>query len=507
MLPGPSFGKAPSAWRLATARSFGGSAKKKNPDPGGPMVQLRHSQQNLGEVFFAREAESLMEAWMKEADEILEDEQLLDLVYEQLGRRYPQSRKRGRNSTPAEVVLRLMVLKHVRNWSYDALEREVKANLVYRMFTRIGTKTVPDSKTLGKLGRTLGSKIVEQIHQRLVDIARQRHMVEGRRMRIDTTVTEVNIHYPTDSSLLGDGTRVLTRIMKQISDLVGEQGTRLRDRLRTIGHRVMEIARLSRSKGQEQKTKMQEKYRELVRLARQVRNQAQRFSEEIHSGVKRAVNQKQQAVLQGMKQELDTTIPLVNQVLRQTTARVFRGVTDTPGKIVSVFEPKAEIIRKGKVSKPTEFGKLVKIQEAENQIITHYAVCRQRPADSTLLLEAVRLHQQRLGRSPELLAGDAGFYSAENEREAHALGVQRVSIPNRSTQSAARRKHQKKRWFRKGQKWRTGCEGRISVLKRRHGLNRSRYRGEEGMERWVGFGVVADTLINMGRVLASWRSG
>ena len=172
-----------------------------------------------------------------------------------------------------------------------------------------------------------------------------------------------------------------------------------------------------------------------------------------------------------------------------------------------MFEPTAEIIRKGKVSKPTEFGKLVKIQEAENQIITHYVVCRQRPADSTLLLTAVRLHQQRLGRAPELLAGDAGFYSAENEREAHALGVQRVSIPNRSTHSAARRQHQKKRWFRKGQKWRTGCEGRISVLKRRHGLNRSRYRGEEGMERWVGFGVVADTLINMGRVLASRRNG
>jgi transposase, IS5 family len=120
-----------------------------------------------------------------------------------------------------------------------------------------------------------------------------------------------------------------------------------------------------------------------------------------------------------MKQELDGMIPLVNQVLRQTTARVFRGVTDTPGKIVSVFEPTAEIIRKGKVNKPTEFGKLVKIQEAENQIITHYAVCRQRPADSTLLLGAVRLHQQRLGRAPELLAGDAGFYSAENERQAH----------------------------------------------------------------------------------------
>jgi transposase, IS5 family len=216
------------------------------------------------------------------------------------------------------------------------------------MLTRIGSETVPDAKTLGKLGRALGSKIVEQIHQRLVERAGQRHGVEGRRMRIDTTVTEVNIHYPTDSRLLGEGTRVLTRIMQQISELVGEQGTRLRDRLRTIGHRGMEIARLSRCKGQEQKKQMQEKYRELVRLARQVRNQAQRFSEEIPSGVKRAVNQKQQAALRGMKQELEAMIPLVHQVLRQTSTRVFRGVTDTPGKIVSVFEPTAEIIRQAK---------------------------------------------------------------------------------------------------------------------------------------------------------------
>src|SRR5437660_11079705 len=105
--------------------------------------------------------------------------------------------------TPAEVVLRLMVLKHVRNWSYEVLEREAKANLVYRMFTHIGTETVPDAKTLGKLERALGSKIVEQIHQRLVEIAGQRHVVEGRRMRPDATVTEVNIHYPTDRSPSG----------------------------------------------------------------------------------------------------------------------------------------------------------------------------------------------------------------------------------------------------------------------------------------------------------------
>jgi Transposase domain (DUF772) len=126
------------------------------------MVRLRHSQRNLGEVFFAREAESLMEAWMKEADEILEDEQLLDLIYEQLGRRHPQSRKRGRNSTPSEVVLRLRVLKHVRNWSYEVLEREVKANLVYRMFTRIGTETgCPTPRPWDGWDEPWGAKLIQ----------------------------------------------------------------------------------------------------------------------------------------------------------------------------------------------------------------------------------------------------------------------------------------------------------------------------------------------------------
>jgi IS5 family transposase len=471
------------------------------------VIQLRYSQRHLGEVFLAQEAETLWEPWMRQVDQILEDEHLLEMVYDRLARRWPRSATRGRKHTPAEVVLRLMVLRHLRNLSFAMLEREVRANLLYRMFTRIGTEKVPDSKTLARLGQAWGTEVIEQIHGRRIEMARQQKLIRGRKMRVDTTVVEANIHYPTDSSLLGDGARVLTRIMQKVTALVGPPGTRLRNRLRSVGDRVMEIARLSRAKGEQQQEKMQGKYRELVRLTRQVRNQAQRFGAEIESGVKRVRNRKKQAVLRGFEQELKALIPLVDQVVRQTRARVFRGIVDSPGKVLSLFEPTAEVIRKGKAGKPNEFGKVVKIQEAENQILTHYEVYRRKPADSDLLLPALAVHQQRLGRMPDLVAADAGFYSASNEREAQRQGVKRVSIPNRSTKSASRRAHQKKRWFRKGQKWRTGCEGRISVLKRRHGLNRSRYRGEQGMERWIGFGVIADTLINRGRVLASRESG
>ena len=190
--------------------------------------------------------------------------------------------------------------------------------------------------------------------------------------------------------------------------------------------------------------------------------------------------------------------------MRQARARVFGGDTHVVNKVLSLFEPSTAVIRKGKASTPTECGKVVKLQEAEQQIITAYVVYDTRPSDSDLLIPALDTHEQRLGRVPRLVAGDAAFYSSANEATAHVKGVTRVCIPNRSTKSAERKREQKKRWFKNGQKWRTGCEGRISVVKRRHGLQRCRYKGADGMKRWVGLGVIADNLINIGRVLATW---
>jgi IS5 family transposase len=141
------------------------------------------------------------------------------------------------------------------------------------------------------------------------------------------------------------------------------------------------------------------------------------------------------------------------------------------------------------------------VQEAEHQIITHYEVFAEGPSDQRLLIAAVETHRRKLGRVPRLVAADAGFYSQANEEAIKEIGVEYVSIPNRSTRSQERRKLQKRRWFKNGQKWRTGCEGRISALKRRHGLARCRYHGIDGMRRWVGLGVIADNLINIGKRL------
>jgi len=465
------------------------------------MIEMRRAQLSFGDGLIAEEVSDLREDWMEYADEVLADEEIVAIVYEALGKRHPKSRCRGRRGTPAEVVLRLLTLKHIRNWSYEELEREVRANLVYRDFTRVGGGKMPDAKTMGRWGVALGPQVLKLIHERMVKIAQAKRVITGRRMRVDTTVVETNIHYPTDSTLLGDGVRVLTRIMKKITQIAGTIGTKLCDRSRSVKFRLLEIGRIARAKGAINQDKLKQRYRLLLSTTSRVVGQAKRFSVEIAEGVKQATSVFKQVALEGLRAQLDEMVPLVRQVMKQTRARIFRGNTRSEGKLLSLFEPSTEVIRKGKAGKPNEFGKMVKLQEAENQIIIDYEVYVRRPNDSDLLLPAIDTHQALLGRAPHLAAADTAFYSANNEAAAKAKGVKRVCIPNRSTKSPERKREQKKRWFRNGQKWRTGSEGRISVVKRRHGLTRCRYKGYVGMHRWVGLGVIADNLINIGRAM------
>src|SRR5437868_11822693 len=183
---------------------------------GDGMIEMRRAQLGFGDGLIAEEVSDLREDWMRHADQVLADEQIVAAVYDALGKRHPKSRRRGRLGVPAEVVLRLLILKHIRNWSYGVLEREVRANLVYRDFTRVGAGKMPDAKTMGRWGLAVEPAAIKRIHERMVKIAQDNGVTDGRRMRVDTTVVETNIHYPTDSSLLGDGGRVLIRAMKKV---------------------------------------------------------------------------------------------------------------------------------------------------------------------------------------------------------------------------------------------------------------------------------------------------
>jgi Transposase domain (DUF772) len=171
------------------------------------MTRRKQGQRVLWEGMIDEDVRALWEPWMVQADRLLDDEELIDRVYVAQGERHEYSATRGRSQTPAEMVLRLMLLKHVRNWSFDVLEREVRMNLAYRDFTRIGMGKVPDAKTLARIAQALGGEVIAELHRRLVEMAQEEGVIQGRKLRVDTTVVETNIHYPTDSSLLGDGAR------------------------------------------------------------------------------------------------------------------------------------------------------------------------------------------------------------------------------------------------------------------------------------------------------------
>lgn len=179
---------------------------------------------------------------MVKADTLLQDEELIDVVYEAQGERHQQSATRGRSQAPAEMVLRLLLLEHVRNWSFDTLEREVKMNLAYRDSTRTRLGKVPDAKTLARIAQALGGEVIAKLHERLVAIAQEKSAVRGRKRRVNTTVVETNIHYPIHSSLLGDGARVLTRTMKDIEEQAGKLKRKVRDRSRSVNKGVRAIA-------------------------------------------------------------------------------------------------------------------------------------------------------------------------------------------------------------------------------------------------------------------------
>src|SRR5881397_195800 len=239
------------------------------------MVRRAYRQRSLVEVLLP-DADKLWDSTLRQIDALLDDEVLVDRVTEALAQRHPQSQCRGRLGTPAAVVLRMLVLKHLHDWSFDECEREVRGSLVYRAFCRIDGERVPDAKTLIRLARLLDEPVLKDVLTRLVALGRERRVVRGRRLRVDTTVVETNIHYPTDATLLADGVRVLTRSLRRI-------GERVRERTRSVARRVFEIAQRSRTAGsrarpavrERSKAKMKVLYQGLMRITRAVVRQAE----------------------------------------------------------------------------------------------------------------------------------------------------------------------------------------------------------------------------------------
>jgi IS5 family transposase len=330
-----------------------------------------------------------------------------------------------------------------------------------------------------------------------VQVARQEGVAEGRKLKTDTTAVESNIHYPTDSSLLGDGIRVLTRSLARIAAQCKSGAVKVVNHARSVKYRLLEISRAAKSLTEANQGRMRKSYEQLVDLTKRVVGQAGKVMKQFNEGKLPIVGSAVSVFAQ--MANIEHFVPLVRNVIRQTQERVSGGNTRVEGKIISIFEPHSQVIRKGKAQKPNEFGRLVRVDEVENGILSGYQVLEGNPADTGSFLPALEHHQSVFGQVPEMATADRGFFSAQNEREAKKLGVKKVAIPARGRLSGKRAEHQKQRWFRRALRWRAGIERSISHLKHPFSMARARYKGDGGFQRYVGWSVITKNLFSIAR--------
>lgn len=444
------------------------------------------------EDVFARvpELAAQIDPVLQALDGLLEDDQLYQQIRADLGKRYRFTLVHGRHSTPVEVILRMLLCKHLYQWSFKETEERVKDSLVLRWFCRVYFARVPDETTLLRWLRTLRPETLHQLNGRVVQLAVQAKVTKGRKLRLDATCVQTEIHHPTDSGLLVDSVRVLSRLVKrakgQVKDQVSYLEQTCRSRLRSAKQAAQHLHRLLRRKGAPKEAEQKRLYQKLIETAEHMVQQATR--------VAAALSQQTESEAKRLFAQAEEVLPLVERVIAQTRNRVLEGKkVPSDQKVLSLFEPHTRAIPRHKGGAQVEFGRQVVLDEVEGGIVTRYQILTH-PNEHGQAIEAVQHHQQIFEHPPNLVAGDRGVHSAETEATLTAAGVKRVAIPAVGKLSEARRAVERTRTFRRGYRWRAGIEGRIASLRRDYGWRTSAYHGQEGMERWVGLGVFASNL-------------
>jgi IS5 family transposase len=435
-----------------------------------------------------------MEPELCQIDKLLDDDVLFGQLRAELVMRYPNTATLGRHSTPVEVILRMLVVKHLYGFSYEGTEHLVSDSLVLRQFCRVYLEPVPDDTTLIRWANQIGPDTVAGLNQRVVELARSLKVTRGRKLRVDSTVVETNIHHPADSAILGDGVRVLSRLLHKAKAVLGE-GSGLskkvfRSRLRSVRRLAQQMHRIGRSKGEEGSVQLKRAYEQLIKVAQK----------SLYQGVKlRDVLGKQtDRRFQQLAGQFDGFLPLVQQAIDQAQRRVVHGeAVPAREKLLSLFEPHTQVIVRPKAGKRVEFGRKLWLEEVEGGIVSGFKILDGAGQDYIYVRESIAEHKKRFGRPPWLFAGDRGTYSAANEEYAAAEGVKHFAVPYWGKASAERLRQEREGWFRRGYNFRAGIEGRISVLRRRFRLERCLYHGEAGIGRWVGWGIVAANLVKI----------
>jgi transposase, IS5 family len=444
-------------------------------------------QTTLWELLLPEEAKRLP-AELQAVDAYLDDERFIAPW------RGLFSARLGRPSVPIDTLLRLLYLKHRYGLGYESLCREVADSISWRRFCRIGLdRPVPHPTTLVKLVGRAGPEIIEQLNAALVAKLAAGKLLRAGKLRVDTTVVEADIDYPTDADLLEQAVRKLGGLVRRVKARGAASRTRFRDRGRAAGRRMKQLARTLRRRTGVAMGEVDRLTGEVAGIARQSLGEVQAV---LHNARRALARRPGDGRLGRLVDELDETIAATKRLLAQTDQRL-AGNRVIPDRLVSLSDPDARPIRKGKPQHPTQFGYTLLLAEDERGFIADHQLQRGNPPDAPQLVPGVARVIAVTGRPPGTVVGDRGFGTAANDQALEALGVKRVGLQRTGTPGKARLALERTRRFRRLRNWRVGIEARISHLKRSFGLRRTRLRRLSGARTWVGLGIFAYNLQRM----------
>jgi IS5 family transposase len=401
----------------------------------------------------------------------------------------------GRPSVPIATYLRMMYLKRRYQLGYETLVREVNDSFSWRRFCHLSLEdTVPDDTTLIKLTHKYGEDTIRDLNDALVLRLKEAKVIKGRKLRLDTTVAEANIHYPTDTSLLADGVRVITRTVVKLKKAGTGIGHRFVNHTRNVKKTCLALSKVLKERISRDSPELMKAEEKLISIAEKVIASGQEVRSQIES-----LQEKPSWVKKSAKQ-LDEWLDATDRIIQQTKA-VLEGCHHIPHRLISLFDPDARPIRRGKARADTEFGRKVLIGETDHGIISTYQVLKENPSDTTLLKTGVKGHRRLFRKRLRAVATDRGFYSQENEKWLKESGVKQVSIPTRGRVNKERHKEQNQPWFKRLQRFRAGVEARISLLQRKFGFKRSLMRGSPGAEIWAGESIFTHNLWQAARII------
>ena len=412
--------------------------------------------------------------------------------------------RKGRRGLTARQVLRSLVLMRVKNWDYRELRERIADGVTLRQFTDFYCDPVPKHDAFNRGFNRLTPQTLKAVNDMVVQAAVGLGLEDGAKLRVDTTVVETDIHHPTDNTLLWDVVRVVTRLVGRLAKALKMRRIKgFHDRRRSAHRRMYEIQRMTTRQRQERQTTI---YRALIGVAEDVVASAKTALE--RTATMRGEDLSAAMAIDAIRDEIVHYCGLGERVIDQARRRVLDGEqVPNAEKIYSIFEPHTDLIKRGKVRTPVEFGHKVFLAESAKGLITQYEVLKGNPTDEIHVAPSLRRHRHAFRRAPELYAGDRGFFSEQNVTACVQGAVKTVCIPQRGGSKTPRRQaYERSAAFKQGQCFRAGIEGRISVLMRGRGMKRCRAEGVERFTLFVGAAVLANNLMVLARLLTKRSS-